>query len=231
MLRFLDETTAFPPVHHALQDPNGLLAVGGDLSAERLLSAYQSGIFPWYGQDDPILWWSPDPRAVFTPDSLHYSRSMRRFSRITSFRVTLNQDFVAVIRGCRQAHQASGVWIHDEFIDAYTLLHQQGQAHSVEVWDHDELVGGLYGLGVNSVFTAESMFHQRPNASKLALLTFAQAFFNAGGRCIDAQIENPHLMSLGAINVPRSEFIEQLKASVPNALRDFYQRRQLKIGF
>lgn len=231
MLRFLDETAEFPPVSQALSDPNGLLAVGGDLSAARLINAYRQGIFPWYGRDDPILWWSPDPRTVFTPATIHCSRSMQRFCRKTSLRITLNKDFPAVIAACRKAHQTDGVWIHDEFIKAYTDLHCRGHAHSVEVWQDKELVGGLYGLNVNTVFTAESMFHRCPNASKLALLTFAREFFAAGGCLIDAQIENPHLMRLGARNVPRSDFIIQLDRPVPNGLRHFYQQRPLKIGF
>lgn len=231
MLRFLDETLDFPPVSRALLEPNGLLAVGGDLSADRLINAYRQGIFPWYGQDDPILWWSPDPRAVFTPATMHFSRSMQRFGRKTRLHVTLNQAFQAVITACRRAHQDSGIWIHDEFIESYTLLHHLGHAHSVEVWDNNELVGGLYGINVNAVFTAESMFHQYANASKLALLTFAHEFFNAGGRLIDAQIENPHLSRLGAKNVPRADFMTQLESPVPDGLRHFYQQRPLKIGF
>lgn len=231
MIRLLDDETEFPPVNQALSEPDGLLAVGANLSPQRLVNAYHAGIFPWYGRDDPILWWSPNPRAVFTPASMRCSRSMQRMRRKTDLKVTLNYAFTAVMQSCRQSHQADGVWIHDEFIAAYSELHQLGHAHSVEVWEADQLVGGLYGIAVNNVFTAESMFHQRTNASKLALITFMEAFFGAGGTLVDAQLESPHLLSLGAVNIEREQFVQQLKVPEQETLRDFYQQRPLKIGF
>lgn len=222
----------FPAPDLALKDPNGLLAVGGDLQPQRLLQAYQNGIFPWYQAGGPILWWSPDPRAVFTPEYLHISRSMRRHTaKCRHYRLTLNQAFDAVIRLCRAQHEADGVWIHPEMITAYTQLHLQGKAHSVELWNAEkQLVAGLYGVSAASSFSAESMFHRETNASKLLLQQFAQQFFAAGGQFIDAQIMNPHLRSLGAIEIPRTSFLEQLNQHAPSSLRAFWQLKTLSIG-
>lgn len=211
LLHLSDDQQAFPAAHLALREPNGLLAFGGDLSVPRLLNAYRQGIFPWYGAQDPILWWSPDPRALFTPDSLYCSRSMQRFMRQTWLRLTLNTDFAAVIQHCAETHAASGCWIHPEMQRAYTELHQAGHAHSVEVWDDKRLVGGLYGVHVAGIFSAESMFHHQNNASKLALIQFARHFFAAGGCWIDAQIDNSHLQSLGSVTIPRQHYLQQLQ--------------------
>lgn len=223
--------SSFPRPELALRDPNGLLAVGGELSIERLLTAYRNGIFPWFTDADPPLWWSPDPRAVFSPSSLHESRSMRRFRRRTSMRVTLNQAFSKVIEGCAVTHaQREGTWITAEMQQAYQQLHQLGHAHSIEVWQEQHLVGGMYGVAVAGVFCGESMFHHRTNASKLAFLTFAEAFFSAGGQLIDAQVPNEHLLSLGQIALPRSQFLHllrQFKLQKRDVAADFWRPREL----
>lgn len=205
-------STRFPPAATALDEPNGLLAVGGDLSAERLISAYQNGIFPWFSQNDPILWWSPDPRAVFYPGNLHVSRSLAKVSRQPGWQVTLNHRFVDVVRACADSRaDKEGTWITEDMIEAYATLHELGHAHSVEVWFDGQFVGGLYGLSVGRAFCGESMFHYKSNASKIALLTFSDYFKAAGGDFIDCQIGNPHLFSLGAVNVPRDTFLMKLK--------------------
>ena len=232
LLHLSDDQQAFPAAHLALREPNGLLAFGGDLSVPRLLNAYRQGIFPWYGATDPILWWSPDPRALFTPNSLHTSRSMQRFMRQTALRLTLNTDFAAVIRSCAETHASSGCWIHPEMQNAYIALHHAGHAHSVEVWDQQRLVGGLYGVHIAGIFSAESMFQHYPNASKFALIQFARHFFNAGGNWIDAQIDNSHLQSLGSVTVPRQHYLQQLQRNqqqAPAIREDFWCSRQLII--
>lgn len=203
---------SFPRPELALREPNGLLAVGGNLSVERLLNAYRNGIFPWFTETDPPLWWSPDPRAVFTPNSLHESRSMRRFRHQTSFRVTLNHDFKSVIENCATVHaKQTGTWITTEMRSVYCELHTLGKAHSVEVWDQQLLVGGMYGVTIDGVFCGESMFHHATNASKLAFLTFTEAYFAAGGNLLDAQVPNKHLASLGQVNLPRSQFLHLIR--------------------
>jgi len=201
---------AFPAPEAALRDPNGLLAVGGDLAPERLLAAYQQGIFPWFSPDEPILWWSPDPRAVLPPAELHLSRSMQRFWRKQPFRFTLNQAFEAVIAACAE-RQDDGTWIGDDIQQAYSRLHQLGHAHSLEVWLDDKLVGGLYGIHQGGLFCGESMFSRCSNASKSALLVFCQHFARFGGELIDCQVLNAHTASLGAREIPRDLFLQQLR--------------------
>ncbi|CUA82687.1 leucyl/phenylalanyl-tRNA--protein transferase [Pseudidiomarina woesei] len=220
----------FPSVQLALSEPNGLLAFGGDLSVERLIAAYERGIFPWYAEQDPILWWSPNPRTIITPQSLHVSRSMRRLLRKSNLEVTLNHAFSDVINACANVHEAAGrgVWIHPEMISAYLQLHEHGRAHSVEVWQEKKLVGGMYGVSVGHVFCAESMFHTVTNASKIALITFAQHFFSAGGRCIDVQISNSHTETLGAHNIAREQYLRFLNPSSSRFCSDFWTVRRLK---
>lgn len=207
-LPWLDaESLDFPDPDTALPSPNGLLAVGGDLRPERLLRAYQAGIFPWFEEDQPILWWSPDPRMVLFPHEVHVSHSMRRFLRKSSWRVRSDTAFEAVIRACAGAREGShGTWLTEAMIAAYLALHHAGHAHSVEVWDEEELVGGLYGIAMGGVFFGESMFSRRSNASKMALIDLATRGAADGFRVIDCQVANPHLASLGARNIPRKTF-------------------------
>ena len=201
--------SSFPSPETALCSPQGLLAYGGDLQAERLLSAYRKGIFPWFSAEDPILWWSPDPRAVLPIAEFHLSRSMQRFLRSCPYHVTLNHDFPGVIEGCASTH-TDGTWITEQVISAWCELAARGQAHSVEVWQGTTLVGGLYGMALGGLFCGESMFNRRTNASKLALLTLCRHFAGFGGELIDCQILNPHTESLGARDLPRVEFLQQL---------------------
>lgn len=199
----------FPPVETALDDPNGLLAAGGDLSPERLLSAYRQGIFPWYSEGQPILWWSPDPRAILFPERLRISRSLRKVLRKSPYSVTLDQDFPSVIQGCREAprSQGPGTWITTEMLQAYRQLHDQGYAHSIECWQDGRLVGGLYGVAVGRVFFGESMFSLAPDASKIAFVHLARS---GQYRLIDCQQPSEHLSRLGAECIPRREFTRLL---------------------
>ncbi|QZN98049.1 leucyl/phenylalanyl-tRNA--protein transferase [Symbiopectobacterium purcellii] len=204
-------TTFFPPVEKALADPNGLLAFGGDLSPDRLLAAYRGGIFPWYSPGDPILWWSPDPRAVLQPEALHISRSLHKFMRKQPFHITLNCAFAAVTQACAHTRQ-EGTWISPEMITAYCALHEQGHAHSIEVWHNDELVGGLYGIAQGKLFCGESMFSTRDNASKCALVALITHFVRCGGQMLDCQVLNAHTASLGATEVSRAAYLTTLRA-------------------
>ncbi len=202
----------FPPPEQALSDPNGLLAVGGDLQPERLLNAYYNGIFPWFNQDDPILWWSPDPRAVFAPGNLRISRSLVKYLKKQSWTFSINKQFTAVIQGCAAPRaKQEETWISDDIQQAYLSLHQQGHAHSIEVWEDNVLIGGLYGLAIGQVFCGESMFHLRTNASKAAMIVLQQHLLRCGFKLIDAQVENPHLDSLGAKSIKRKDFLTLLK--------------------
>lgn len=200
---------AFPSPEGALREPNGLLALGGDLSPARLLMAYQRGIFPWFSPGDPILWWSPDPRAVLWPGTFHISRSMKRFHRRSPYRVTLNYAFGQVIEGCAQDRH-EGTWITSGIMQAYHRLHELGHAHSVEVWRNDELVGGMYGVSLGAIFCGESMFSRAENASKTALLVFSETFKQSGGKLIDCQVLNSHTASLGAVEIARRDYLDRL---------------------
>lgn len=208
-IRWLDPSScSFPPVETALTEPNGLLAVGGNLSAERLLQAYRSGIFPWYEDDQPILWWSPDPRSVLFPEKLNISRSLRKTLRHNLFNITFDQAFSEVIHLCAQKRPYSqGTWITAEMESAYNQLHQRGIAHSVESWFDGELVGGLYGLSMGSLFFGESMFSLKTDASKVALVYLVGQLRNWGFQLIDCQIQSDHLDSLGAEDISRSRFL------------------------
>jgi leucyl/phenylalanyl-tRNA---protein transferase len=205
----------FPPVD--LSTPEGLLAVGGDLRPERLLEAYRHGIFPWYSDDQPILWWSPDPRTVLFPEKLHISRSLKRSLRPGLFSVTLDRRFRDVMQHCagpRPQYPDGGTWITEEMLDAYTKLHEQGYAHSVETWQEGQLVGGLYGVALGRAFFAESMFTRVPDASKVALAFLVRQLHGWGFRIIDCQQSSPHVMRLGAEEIPRREFLDHLTASL-----------------
>jgi len=211
---WLDENNSeFPKLSLALTEPNGLIAIGGNLSVERLLKAYSLGIFPWYGKDEPILWYSPDPRMVITPDKFHLSKSLRKVIQSSKFEVCVDITFKNVIVQCQKiARQGqSGTWINDEMIEAYCRLHEAGFAHSYEVYENEELVGGLYGVALGDVFFGESMFSLVSNASKVA---FAYLLQQSSYQLIDCQVENNHLESLGAFKMPRDLFVQQLKAFV-----------------
>ena len=203
----------FPNVNLALNEPNGLIAIGGDLSIDRMLLAYKNGIFPWYGEGEPILWYSPNPRMVITPDKLHVSKSLKKILHSSQFRVCIDMAFKEVILQCRTVQRPgqSGTWIDDEMVKSYCQLHKLGYAHSYEVYKNDELVGGLYGVALGRVFFGESMFSLVSNASKVA---FAHLLQKSKYCLIDCQIENQHLESLGAFKMPRDLFIQQLKAFV-----------------
>ncbi len=199
----------FPPVTEAAEEPNGLLAVGGDLSIPRLLNAYRHGIFPWYSQGQPLLWWSPDPRTVLLPDRLHISRSLRRSMRKRGFQSSIDRDFSAVIHACAAPRPGSDeTWITPEMIRAYEMLHQMGYAHSVEVWLDQQLIGGIYGIAMGRVFFGESMFSRQSDASKVALVILVDHLKSWGFELIDCQLHSPHLASMGAEEISRSDFIE-----------------------
>lgn len=203
--------TDFPPAAMALEEPNGLLAVGGDLNPERILAGYQQGIFPWYDRGFPILWWAPDPRAIIPTDGLHVPRRLGRELRRHPFRLTLDQDFAGVLRGCSEPRaESEGTWIHPEMITAYQQLHERGYAHSIEVWQGTALVGGLYGVCLGEVFFGESMFCRRTGASKIALVALVRQLARWGFPLLDCQLPNPHLERFGCIEIPRTEFQEVL---------------------
>jgi leucyl/phenylalanyl-tRNA--protein transferase len=206
-----DPEGAFPHPSCAMRDPNGLLAVGGDLSLRRLLNAYREGIFPWYGEGDPILWWSPDPRTVLIPSRLHRSRSLRKVLRRRALAVTMDRDFPAVIRACAGPRDGSqGTWLLPEMINAYCALHVHGVAHSIEVWDGERLVGGLYGVAIGGAFFGESMFSRVANASKVALVQLCEQLMSLGIELVDCQVLTPHMQRMGAELVTRARFLERL---------------------
>ncbi|MCU7554384.1 leucyl/phenylalanyl-tRNA--protein transferase [Alteromonas sp. ASW11-19] len=217
-LPYLHESTPFPNVNTALEEPNGLLAFGGTLDVNRLFNAYSNGIFPWFGEDEPILWWSPDPRSIIPLDAFYASRSLRKLAAKHLYRITLNYDFSQVIRACAsipRKHPGSDeisadTWITDDMQQAYTNLHHAGLAHSVEVWEDTTLVGGLYGVAIGEVFCGESMFHRKANTSKLAMLALVQHMRAHKLAFIDCQLPTDHLASLGATTLPRSEFLDRL---------------------
>ncbi|WP_347329482.1 leucyl/phenylalanyl-tRNA--protein transferase [Marinimicrobium locisalis] len=207
-LPWLDPATLdFPPTDEALDDPNGLLAGGGDLSPERLIHAYRNGIFPWYEDGQPILWWTPDPRAVVYPDRFHLSRSLRKTLKRGLFTVTADTDFEAVMRACAAPRDgAAGTWITEEMLQAYIRLHELGVAHSIEVWKDGQLAGGLYGLALGRVFFGESMFSRADNASKVGFAHLVAQLKAWQFRLIDCQVSSGHLFSLGAEEIPREVF-------------------------
>jgi leucyl/phenylalanyl-tRNA--protein transferase len=205
----------FPSVD--LASPEGLLAVGGDLRPERLLEAYRHGIFPWYDDDQPILWWSPDPRTVLFPHKLHISRSLKKSLRPGLFSVTLDRCFRDVMQQCagpRAQYPEGGTWITAEMLEAYTRLHELGYAHSVESWQEGELVGGLYGVAIGGAFFAESMFTRVPDASKVALVSLVRQLHAWEFRIIDCQQASPLVMRFGAEEIPRLEFLDHLAAAL-----------------
>ena len=213
----LDNTnkSLFPGVELALREPDGLLAVGGDLSVERLVAAYQRGIFPWYSEGQPVLWWSPDPRMVLKPSAVKISRSLAKTIRKNKFTITFDQAFEKVIQACSRPRLEKGqvqdeTWILDEMIEAYTELHHQGYAHSVECWHNEQLVGGLYGIAIGKVFFGESMFSRESDASKTAFVYLNKQLEQWDFKLVDCQVYTSHLESLGAKMIPREEFITLL---------------------
>ncbi|MGE0081690.1 MAG: leucyl/phenylalanyl-tRNA--protein transferase [Thiohalomonadaceae bacterium] len=202
-----DRGFAFPPTRHALRDPNGLLAIGGDLSPGRLLTAYRQGIFPWFSEGQPILWWTPDPRSVLFPSELRVSRSLAKTVRRGRFRVTMDQAFPQVMAACAAPRgDGLGTWITPEMHHAYVTLHRLGYAHSVESWQDGELVGGLYGVAIGRVFFGESMFTRRTDASKVAFVHLVRQLIAWKFGLIDCQVSTAHLESLGARSIPRAQF-------------------------
>ena len=211
----------FPNVEQALTEPDGLLAVGGDLSPERLLEAYRRGIFPWYSEDQPVLWWSPNPRSVLFPEKLKISRSLNKVIKKQRFTVTLDTAFRDVITLCSQPRKDdAGTWITPDMIEAYCTLFEQGHAHSVESWHEGELVGGLYGIAIGKVFFGESMFSKKTDASKVAFVKLVQQLNTWGFELIDCQIRSEHLDSLGAENIPRRRFIDLLNQLCISSSKD-----------
>ncbi|MDB9954654.1 leucyl/phenylalanyl-tRNA--protein transferase [Flavobacteriaceae bacterium] len=211
-MKWLNETIEFPPLAEA--NSEGLLAVGGDLSPERVLYAYQNGIFPWYESDQPILWWAPNPRFVLYPHKLKVSKSTKQILKNQSFEITINRNFKDVIQACAKVKREaqSGTWITDEMMETYCELHQRGIAKSVEVWQNRKLVGGLYGIELNdTIFCGESMFSYVSNASKIGFTTFVQ---NSKYKLIDCQLHTNHLESLGAESISRSKFMNYLKPQI-----------------
>jgi leucyl/phenylalanyl-tRNA--protein transferase len=217
-LRLGDPPDAFPPLEQALRDPDGLLCAGGDLSAARLIEAYRRGIFPWYSEGQPILWWSPDPRAVLFPAEFRVSRSLGKTLRNRGFETSVNRAFTEVIARCGDSHlRPEGTWISSEMQSAYLALHRLGFAHSVETWLDGRLVGGLYGVGLGQVFFGESMFSVERDASKAALKRLVDEAVARGVELIDCQVTSPHLESMGARCVPRANFRALLSRAIPAA--------------
>jgi leucyl/phenylalanyl-tRNA--protein transferase len=201
----------FPDPRQALTEPNGLLAFGGDLSPRRLLAAYSLGIFPWFGEHEPILWWSPDPRCVFHTETLRINRSLRRQLRGKTWRLSADHAFEQVVRACAAPRaREAGTWLVPAMIDAYVQLHRLGHAHSIEVWDGERLVGGIYGVAVGRLFCGESMFSAESGGSKLALVALARLLHEMGFPLLDTQVANPHTLGLGAVEMPRAEFLRQV---------------------
>jgi leucyl/phenylalanyl-tRNA---protein transferase len=217
----------FPDISAALREPDGLLAIGGDLSPERLLNAYRLGIFPWYSEGQPILWWSPDPRWVLEPEDMRISRSLQKTLRRMKYRVTFNEDFPGVIEMCAEPRKDScDTWITTEVKKSYKILHQQGYAHSVECWHDNTLAGGLYGVAIGRIFFGESMFSQMQDASKVALVHLARRLRCWKFRLIDCQVFSKHLESLGAIPMPRNVFADLLRQFCTREIKFNWRQRQ-----
>lgn len=210
---YLDNEQPLPDP--SLADKSGILAAGGSLTTERLLEAYSKGIFPWYSEGDPVLWWSPDPRVLLFPEHLHVSRKMKTVLKKGEFRVTVNREFGKVIEMCSKPRRnGEGTWITEEMKNSYTELHQKGFAHSVEVWKRDELAGGLYGVSFGKMFFGESMFSLVSNSSKLGFIKLTEYLKDKGFLFVDCQVDTDHLRSLGAISVDRDKFLKILEEGV-----------------
>ena len=218
------ETIAFPPVENALTDPDGLLAVGGDLSPQRIVQAYKNGIFPWFDDQQPILWWSPNPRAVLFPEKIIISKSLKKRIKRKQFSVSCDQRFADVIKQCSSVPRMgqAGTWITAEMLQAYEQLHDLGIAHSIEVWENETLVGGLYGLSIGRVFFGESMFSARTDASKVALVYLSKQLQQWGFSLIDCQVTSAHLISMGAEEIDRCDFIRALENNIKPGENHFW---------
>ncbi len=220
MLPYIDPELAnqdFPPVTSALTEPDGLLAVGGCLSTKRIISAYTQGIFPWYSEGEPILWWSPNPRLVLFPDNLHISKSLKKTLRKQTFQISFDHAFAEVINACAAPRDdEEGTWLTQEMQAAYIRLHNEGHAHSIEVWHQEQLVGGLYGIAIGQVFFGESMFYRKTDASKVAFISLVQHLTDWDYKLIDCQVHTQHLASLGAKEINRNQFISLLGQHHPS---------------
>jgi len=225
------DNLAFPPLKNALKEPNGLLAIGGDLSVKRLQSAYRSGIFPWYSDGEPIMWWSPEPRGIIHIDHLRINRTLRKVINQQKFKVTLNKAFDRVINYCADApFRKEETWIVDDMLNAYQNLHKHGIAHSIEVWMDDELAGGLYGVAINGYFSGESMFYRQSNASKIAMTYLHQLLKSQNIPFIDCQMLNPFLQDMGCVEVPRANYMALQKEALAIELPlDFWRPRELAL--
>lgn len=205
----------FPPADHALRRPNGLLAWGGDLEPERLLRAYRRGIFPWYSEGEPILWWTPDPRCVLVPEQVYLSSRTRRRFNSGCYRVTADTAFAEVMDGCAEPRDGvAGTWITAELKASFVHLHERGICHSVEVWQEQRLVGGIYGMALGKVFFGESMFSRAVDASKIALIALCRQLQEWSFELLDCQVTNPHLLSMGAVEIPRNDFLARIEQRV-----------------
>ncbi|MFB1016149.1 MAG: leucyl/phenylalanyl-tRNA--protein transferase [Alteromonadaceae bacterium] len=231
-VHYLDsESLAFPPTQLALTDPNGLIAIGGDLSPQRLVSAYEQAIFPWFNAGEPIMWWSPSPRAIIPVNQIKINRTLTKFIKKKPYQVTLNKDFDQVISNCAHApFRKEGTWIVDDMKLAYMRLHELGYAHSIEVWQHNELVGGLYGVAINGFFSGESMFYKKNNASKVALISLAELLKTIGVSFIDCQILNPFLDDMGCIEIDRDSFTQLQQVAITKIVpKDFWHSKVLTL--
>lgn len=210
-----DPHQPFPPVHLAMRDPNGLLAIGGDLSSTRLVRAYRRGIFPWYNPDEPVLWWCPDPRTVLEPGEFHVSHSLRKAIQRRDYALSFDRAFDAVLEACSgERARSHGTWLGEDMRRAYGELFERGHSHSVEIWREGQLIGGLYGVALGRVFFGESMFSRASDASKLALYWLCQQLRRWNFEMIDCQVSSPHLFSLGAHEVAREPFLKRIAAAV-----------------
>jgi leucyl/phenylalanyl-tRNA--protein transferase len=222
MIPFLGPSDPFPPVDQALDDPDGLLAAGADLSVPRLIAAYEQGIFPWFNEGDPILWWSPDPRMVLAPRAFHVSHSLKKRLKQRRFTVTADQAFATVLDECAAPRpDEGGTWLTAPMKAAYVALHAQGIAHSIEVWMDGALAGGIYGVALGRMFFGESMFSRRTDGSKIALFSLARQLDRWGFPWIDCQLETDHLLSLGAAQVPRRQFVAEVARLVREPAPDW----------